>query len=146
MKITNLLGKTIKWKIGGYVAGDGHRNTSQLHKDCRVCIRSIFKLVQFKEEVPIPTGKTTLFLDFYIPVHKMAIEVHGEQHYKYIQHFHQTAANFMSHKQRDKDKATWCEINGITLITLPYNESQDEWRERIHRARHGKDEEGDRAS
>lgn len=143
MKVTDLTGKTIDWKVKGFVAGDGHRQSSKLHKQGRDVIRSVFATVQFKEEVPIPTGKTTLFLDFYIPVHKIAIEVHGRQHYEFSQHYHQTRASFLAHKQRDRDKAEWCRINGITLVTLPYNEDENEWKQRLHRARYGQDEESD---
>lgn len=143
MKITDLLGKTVEWRIKGYVAGDGHRKNSSLHNTARGVIRGEFPTVQFKEEVPIPTGKGTLFLDFYIPVHQIAIEVHGQQHYEFNVHFHQTKANFMSHRQRDADKAEWCRMNGIILIALPYNEDENEWKCRIQQSRYGQNEPSD---
>jgi very-short-patch-repair endonuclease len=143
MKVKDLTGKTVEWKIKGHVAGEGHRMSSGLAKLGREIIRSTFPTAQFKEEVPIPTGKGTLFLDFYLPLYKMAVEVHGQQHYQFSLHFHQTRANFMKYKQRDDNKAEWCSINGITLVTLPYNEEADEWRKRLHRARCGQDEPSD---
>lgn len=146
MKVTDLNGKTSKWRIKGFVAGDGHRASSNLHKVGREVIRSLFPTLQFKEEVPIDTGKGTLFLDFYIPIHKMAVEVHGKQHYSFSLHFHQTRANFLYYKQRDQYKAEWCDINNIKLVVLPYNEEADEWRKRLHRAWCGQDEQGGRDS
>jgi len=143
MKITDLLGKTLEWKVKGYVAGDGHRTNSGLHNIARDTIRSVFMTVQFKEEVPIPTGKGTLFLDFYIPVHKLAVEVHGQQHYEFNLHYHQTRANFIAHKQRDANKEEWCRINGIMLVVLPYNENEHEWKRRLGRARIGENEQSD---
>lgn len=146
MKTTDLLGKTVEWKIKGYVAGDGHRTNSGLHNLARTVIRSVYPTVQFKEEVPIPTGKGNLILDFYMPVHQLAVEVQGQQHYEFSLHYHQTRANFLLHKQRDAHKAEWCEINGINLVILPYNEDENEWKRRLCRASHGEDAEGSKAA
>ena len=87
------------------------------------------------QEVAIPLRRTeALYLDFYIPLLKKAIEVHGEQHYKFVAHFHNNAMGFIKHKKRDNDKKEWCEINGIEYIELPYNESIEQWKQRILKA------------
>ena len=144
MRTTDLEGNIVEWKVKGVVAGTGHRLHSSLHKLARHLIQDEFKTIPFKEEVPIPIGnKATLFLDFYIPMQKIAIEVHGQQHYQFSMHFHQTRQAWVMSQQRDKNKAEWCEINGITLIILPYNEEDHEWTERLRRGRYGEDAEGD---
>ena len=38
---------------------------------------------------------------------------------------------FFKAQARDKDKKKWCQINEFTLIELFYNESIDEWRDKI---------------
>jgi len=140
MKVTDLLGKTTNWRLKGHMAGEGHRVTSAPHKAARAVIRGMFPTISFKEEVPISTGRGTLYLDFYLPIYKLAIEVHGQQHYQYTPHFHHTRAGFLASKQRDRDKVLWCEINGLTIVELPYNEEEDDWKQRIYNAYYGQDE------
>jgi hypothetical protein len=81
------------------------------------------------EEVPIP-GEN-LFCDFYLPRRKLVIECHGEQHYKFVRHFHGNTASFAKHKARDNRKSKWCELNNIKIVVLPYNENDEEWKNRI---------------
>jgi len=88
------------------------------------------------EEVKLPGStelyrKSVLYLDFYIPSIRLAIEVHGQQHYEFCPFFHKSKADFLKSKARDEDKIDWCKLNDITLITLKYSESDDEWRQRI---------------
>lgn len=66
------------------------------------------------------TGGNNLELDCYNPELKMAVEYNGEQHYKYIPHFHRTKDAFYNIKYRDDMKNRLCKENGITLITVPY--------------------------
>ena len=69
-------------------------------------------------------------MDFYIPMIKKCIEVHGEQHYKFIPFYHTNKLNFLKAKKKDRQKAEWCEKNSITYIELPYN-LLEEWEERL---------------
>jgi hypothetical protein len=88
------------------------------------------------EEVPLPgshkpSRKSTLFVDFLIPSASLAVEVHGRQHFEFVAHFHGDKRGFRKSKARDKDKVNWLELNSITLVTLNYLETEDEWKERI---------------
>jgi len=68
------------------------------------------------EEFPI-VG-TRLTLDFYNANKKIAIEVQGRQHTKYIQFFHQNKINFLNQLKRDQQKERFCELNDIKLLTI----------------------------
>ncbi len=59
------------------------------------------------------------------------IEVQGSQHYKYSPRFHNTKMDFLDAKARDRDKKTWCELNGIRLVEFPFNENNKQWTERV---------------
>lgn len=59
-----------------------------------------------------------LQLDFYIDELRMAVEVQGEQHYRFIPHFHKDLAGFYALQKRDKDKAYLCEKNGVELYEV----------------------------
>jgi hypothetical protein len=104
---------------------------SDLHIRCRKILHRLYGTQPILEEVPIPV-KTKLFLDFYLPLQQVAVECHGRQHYEFIPHFHGTRRAFVSSQQRDRDKAEWCNINNITLIILPYTETDSEWTTRLN--------------
>ena len=72
------------------------------------------------EEFPI-VG-TRLTLDFYNANKKIAVEVQGRQHTKYIEFFHQNKMNFLHQLKRDQVKERFCELNTITLVTIYEND------------------------
>jgi hypothetical protein len=72
-----------------------------------------------------------LYADFWLPLRNKIIEVHGEQHYKFVPFFHGTQLNFLASKANDNKKKEWCLINGIVLVELPFNESTEQWQSRI---------------
>ncbi|CAG8849018.1 2017_t:CDS:2, partial [Gigaspora margarita] len=65
---------------------------------------------------------TGLELDIYYPQYGFAIEVQGEQHKRYIKHFHQTLQGFNKQLIRDQLKAELCEENWIVLRYVWYYE------------------------
>lgn len=64
--------------------------------------------------------KNSLSLDGYCSKIGIAFEHHGQQHYQFIKYFHKTNEKFEKQKKFDQIKATWCEMNGIKLITIPF--------------------------
>jgi len=132
MNIVDLDDNVQRWSLKGHIAKGRAINKSSLHLTARSLIKEIFPTLQVLEEVPIPVRKNeTLFLDFYLPLNETCIEVHGEQHYKFVQFYHQTSLGFMKHKKKDRDKKYWCEKNNIRYIELPYNEGLEDWKERL---------------
>ena len=131
MIVKDLDGCNQKWSLTGNIKNN-RQNQSSLHKQAYALLKEIYPTIPILQEVSIPLRRTeTLFLDFYIPLLKKAIEVHGEQHYKFVAHYHNNALGFIRHKKRDADKAEWCEINGLEYIELPFNENIDQWKNRI---------------
>lgn len=126
MRVKDLDGKEYEWQARGrtFLFGD---MGSSLHKKARLILHGRFPTVTILEEVSIPVRKRkTLYFDFYLPGRKLAIEVHGEQHYSFSSLFHKTKADFVKQKKNDREKAEWCEINGIQLVELSCRE-QDMW-------------------
>lgn len=69
------------------------------------------------EELPVLGTRMTI--DFYNANKKLAIEVDGNQHYKYNKFFHSNSRqNFLSQLQRDEKKEYFCEINQIRLVRI----------------------------
>lgn len=127
MNIRDLDGNLIAWHITGNISKDTTTKKSNYHLKARELIKQLFPTMQILEEVPINIRKSeTLYLDFYLPLTKKCIEVHGEQHYEFTPFYHPNRLSFLKAQKRDKEKKEWCEINGISYIELPYNKTE-EW-------------------
>jgi len=59
-----------------------------------------------------------LSLDFYNANKKIAIEVQGAQHLKYVKHFHKNKLKYLDQLKRDQKKLDFCEINDIKLVEI----------------------------
>jgi hypothetical protein len=132
MQIKDLDGNSHNWHLTGNMAKGKINNRSSLHLQARELLSTVFPTLQLLEEVPIPLRKSeTLYLDFYLPLKKMCVEVHGEQHYKFVQFYHNNILGFLKSQKRDREKAEWCSNNGIRYVVLPYDEKTTEWEERL---------------
>jgi len=66
-----------------------------------------------------PVAGTKLSLDFYNANKKIAVEVQGKQHTKYVPFFHgSNKINYLNQLKRDRDKLKFCEINNIQLVEI----------------------------
>lgn len=66
-----------------------------------------------------PVAGTRLTLDFYNANKKIAVEVQGAQHLKYVPYFHGKArSNFLKQIRRDQRKLDFCNLNDITLVEI----------------------------
>jgi len=132
MLIKDLDGNSHNWLLGGNMAHSKMTNKSSLHIQARTVIKNLFPTLVALEEVPIILRKSeTLFLDFYLPLVKFCIEVHGEQHYKFVGYYHSNQFGFIKQKKRDREKIEWCRLNDIIYIELPFNETAEQWSPRI---------------
>lgn len=134
MQVKDLDNHYHSWNLTGHISHSVGKAKSSHHIRAKKLITEIYPTLQLLEEVSIPLRKSeTLFLDFYLPLKKTCYEVHGEQHYKFVQFYHQTMFNFLKAQTRDREKQEWCYINDIAYVELPFDETEDQWRERIVR-------------
>ena len=93
--------------------------------DCKSGIQKTVKNVLYDnwfadvvfEEFPV--AGTRLTFDFFNATRNIAVEVDGNQHYKYNKFFHSNSRqNFLSQLKRDEKKECFCEINNIELIRI----------------------------
>jgi len=136
MRVLDLNGEYSTWRITGHIPkANSTKLCSQYHLRARSLLKELFPVCPILEEVPISIRRLeTLYLDFYIPLHNLCVEVHGEQHYSFIPHYHGNLLGFAKAKKRDREKIEWCEINEITIVELPYNEDLNEWQTRIKKS------------
>lgn len=74
-----------------------------------------------------PVAGTKLSLDFYNANKKIAVEVQGKQHTKYVPFFHgKNKINYINQLKRDQDKLKFCELNDIQLVEIYDGEEVNE--------------------
>ena len=61
---------------------------------------------------------TKLSLDFYNANKRVAVEVQGDQHVRYVKHFHKNRLKYLDQLKRDQKKLDFCEINDIKLVEV----------------------------
>ena len=129
MKVKDLNGRISHWKTTGcHTQND---NKSSLHLKAREKIIRIFPNIIILEEVPIRIyAHKILFLDFYLPIYKKAIEVHGKQHFVFNPHFFPSRFEFKKQQLNDALKKEWCAANEIIYIELKFDE-EDQWTTQI---------------
>ena len=137
MKVRGLNGRDYNIHTHDYVVKpDSSRDRSSHHLRARELLSELYSSYTILEEVKLPgstqVGKRGyLYLDFLIPLAKIAIEVHGRQHYEFVFHFHKTKAGFLQSQYRDHQKKEWCKLNDIELIELNYEHDTEQWRQQI---------------
>lgn len=132
MNVIDLDNNVVSWHLTGHISKGRLANKSSFHLAARKLLIENYPTLQILEEVPIQIRRSeTLYLDFYLPLIKLCIEVHGEQHFKFVPFYHNSALNFLKAKRRDEDKKTWCEKNNIRYIMLAYNEDIDTWKDKL---------------
>jgi very-short-patch-repair endonuclease len=90
---------------------------SKIADDIHTCIKELFPYETIVLEHYVNYKNTRLFFDFYIKSLGVLIEVQGEQHYKFVKHFHSTIENFYGQKRRDNFKLEYLEQEGgLTLV------------------------------
>ncbi len=78
-----------------------------------------------------PKTNRRLELDCYNAGLKMAFEVDGEQHHKYLPFYHRTHQNYLDMKERDMMKGMMCEKMEVKLIRIPYTIDENDLEEYI---------------
>lgn len=88
-------------------------------------LKDIFPARPFKrvfEEHYIQYRGQKLFFDFYVPELMLLVECQGEQHFKFVKHFHADKKGFLGQKSRDNLKIEYIQQENLYLVYLNYNE------------------------
>ena len=125
MNFVDWRGKAYTMSLTPYTADNDEEKHSDLHNKAKKIIKEVYPTDPLCEELYLPGP---LYIDLFLPIRRIAVEVHGQQHYDFNSFFFKDKLKFGRAQQRDKKKAEWCELNNITLIEFAYNESEEEWK------------------
>ena len=104
-------------KVRNYLVDWDTPSKSKLQFNVKQHLKDYWEYHVVFEEFPV--AGTKLSLDFYNATKKIAIEVQGAQHRKYVPNFHgKNKINYMDQLRRDKQKADFCKINDLKLIEI----------------------------
>lgn len=92
-------------------------------------VKAVFPTEIILEEFYLPYDR--LYIDFFLPRAKIAVEVMGEQHYAFSAFFHGTMENFRKAQERDNRKSLWCTMNDIRLIKVRGGDEEEEIRNKL---------------
>lgn len=72
----------------------------------------------YRPEWMISSNGKRLELDLYVEKLSFAIEIQGNQHYKYVPFFHSSPREFEEKQKDDKEKKILCRRKGVTLYEI----------------------------
>ena len=103
--------------INKYLINWDAKSKSKFQKSVKDFLQPYWNRHVVFEEFPV--AGTRMSLDFYNSTQKIAVEVDGNQHYRYNQFFHSNSRQkFLHQLHRDEKKEYFCEINKIKLIRV----------------------------
>ena len=103
---------------------------------CPLCTKSVGEVEIYKwlseHDVPFETQKKLpnenmfckrqyLTVDFYLPDLNLIIEMNGEQHYQYVEHFHTKDWTLEDQQIRDNTLRAYCKTHKISLLEIKYD-------------------------
>lgn len=77
---------------------------------------------EYKIETDIMFFKKKRY-DIYLPLYNLIIEVHGVQHYEFVEHFHKTEEVFLLKKEIDTKKEAFAREMGYNYMIIDYKEA-----------------------
>ena len=99
--------------------GGSEARSSALSRALSDKIKELLPGYAILEEFPTVGLSPTLYIDFMILSGiRFAFEADGQQHDKFVPHFHGTRASFAKQKMNDVSKERWCIANNIKLIRV----------------------------
>lgn len=125
-------------------ASDGIHNVRSIRSHGESIVYSILKQLYPTSDIKIneyynwirnPYTRHPLQLDFYLPEHRLAIEVDGNQHNTFTPAFHKTIDDYIKSVMRDSAKNAILSHHNIKLVRISYNDLNEESIKKLLRAK-----------
>ncbi len=96
------------------------KSRSNIQFEVKQFLKSFWYYDLVYEEMPVIGSKMSL--DIVNVSKKIAVEVHGRQHDKFVPFFHVNRNNFRRQIERDFSKEEWCQINNLKYVAIYPND------------------------
>lgn len=97
-----------------------------MSKGARELLRIVRKIYPNQRIITEHHVGERLLLDFFLSRYNLGFEYDGEQHFKYIEHFHGDRRGFAQAQKRDTRKEELCDDLNITLVRVAFDEPMTE--------------------
>lgn len=116
MELFNIRGRKTYKNISKYRIKWTKPSRSQLQTKFKELLKKYWIGHKVYEEFPVYGSQQKVdFMNFTLNI---AVEVNGEQHDKFVKHFHKNKNGFIDSLRRDRLKSEWLEANDFKLIEL----------------------------
>lgn len=120
MKLFSFSGKLINKNVSKYLINWEGGSLSQLQFKVKQFFMPYWKSHIVYEEFPV--YGTLLKVDILNATLRIAVEIQGEQHYKFHYFHNNKPSNYLSSLKRDFQKMQWLEKNNFQLIEIMHDE------------------------
>jgi hypothetical protein len=116
MRFKTLSGKLVYKNISKYRTVWDSDEKSKFQTEVKQFLYPFWKSHLVYSELPLVGTRMTF--DLYNSSSQIIIEVQGEQHRSYIQHFAGNRIGYLNQIKRDMQKVKFCEINDIKFVEV----------------------------
>ncbi len=117
MRLLNVNGRLVNKNVQKHRIKWDDKSASNIQFRAKKFFKQYWKSHVVYEEFPV--YGTRLRVDLINFTKKIAIEVHGQQHFKFNKFFHSNSRiKFFQSMKRDWEKTEWLELNDIKLVEL----------------------------
>ena len=102
--------------INKYLISWGSKSKSKFQKSVKDFLEPYWNRHVVFEEFPV--AGTRMTFDFYNANKKIAVEVQGAQHTKFVKFFHKNRLKYSDQLKRDQKKFDFCRANSIKLAEV----------------------------
>lgn len=96
--------------------------SSKRHREIYEYLRKKYPALKIEQEYNMGNN---LFIDIFITDLKIAIEIDGIQHDKFVEFFHKSQLNFEEQKFRDKKKRSSCNMNSVFIFSVKSHDKRE---------------------
>jgi hypothetical protein len=116
MRLKNISGRVTSKNCEKYRMKWEKKSRSKYQFDLKTFLKPYLSSHVVYEEFPVYGSRMTI--DIFDATTKVAYEMQGEAHTKFIEHFHGTVNHYLSQIKRDHQKENWCNLNGIKYVEI----------------------------
>ena len=88
------------------------------------CLKESFPYFRIEKQFYVNVENNKYFFDFYIKELSILIECHGEQHLRFVKHYHGDMTNYYKQVIRDRAKEAYAHVNNYILVKFFYDEEK----------------------